>query len=191
MNYEAIIDEHMKTLELCRAHVSEFCQQAVEICNEMYLNKNHLYICGNGGSAADATHIVGELVGRLRQDRIPFPATCLGADFATMTAVSNDYGYDKIFEREVIAKVRPGDVLWCLSTSGNSANVINAVHEARKVADVKIIGMSGKSGGKLKELCDICLCVPNTFSDRIQEIHQVAYHLICQGIEEYLLTKDS
>ena len=191
MNYAAIIDEHVKTLELCRTQISEFCQQAVEICNKVYHNDKHLYICGNGGSAADATHIVGELVGRLRQDRIPFPATCLGADFATMTAVSNDYGYDKIFAREVIAKVRPHDVLWCLSTSGNSANVINAVHEARKVPGVKIIGMSGKSGGKLKELSDICLCVPNTFSDRIQEIHQIAYHLICQGIEEYLLQKDS
>ena len=191
MQYQETIDEHIKTLELCRSQIVDFAQKAVEICHEAYKQSGHLYICGNGGSAADATHIVGELVGRLRQDRIPYPATCLGADFATMTAVSNDYGYDKIFAREVVAKVKANDVLWCLSTSGNSANIIAAVKEARKIDSVKIIGMSGKTGGKLKDMCDLCLCVPNTFADRIQEIHQLTYHLICQGIEEHLLQKES
>ncbi|WP_372370735.1 SIS domain-containing protein [Candidatus Uabimicrobium sp. HlEnr_7] len=190
MNYQETIDDHLKILSLCRTQIVEFCQQAVDMCTEVYRNQKHLYLCGNGGSAADATHIVGELVGRLRQDRIPFPATCMGADFATMTAISNDYGYDKIFAREVTAKMRPKDVLWCLSTSGNSANIIAAINEARKINEVKIIGMSGQNGGKMKDLCDICLCVPNTFSDRIQEIHQLSYHLICQGVEEYLLKKD-
>jgi len=149
-----------------------------------------IYIFGNGGSAADAQHIAAELVGRFKRQRRPLPAIALTTDTSNLLAISNDYGFGHVFSRQIEAHVRPGDVVWALSTSGDSPNVIEAVHVAR-AAEARIIGFTGQTGGKLKPLCDYCLCVKHTASDRIQEIHQVAYHLICEFVEQHFAGKDS
>ncbi len=143
---------------------------------------HRIYALGNGGSAADAQHIAGEIVGRFRRDRPGWPAVALTTDTSILTAVSNDYGYDLVFERQVEALVRAGDVVWALSTSGNSENVLRAVRKAKEL-DATVIGFSGADGGALAPLCDQVLIVAARTSDRIQEVHQLAYHLLCQFIE--------
>jgi D-sedoheptulose 7-phosphate isomerase len=147
-----------------------------------------IYILGNGGSAADAQHIAAEMVGRYRRERRGFPAVALTTDTSLLTAVSNDYGYDAVFERQVEALVRSGDAVWVLSTSGNSENVIRAVKAARKIG-AYVIGFTGGDGGKLRELCDECLVAEAETSDRIQEVHQLAYHVICEMFEEAMCSE--
>ncbi|MHC4797557.1 MAG: D-sedoheptulose-7-phosphate isomerase, partial [Planctomycetota bacterium] len=143
-----------------------------------------LFLLGNGGSAADAQHIAAEFVGRFKRDRRPLPAIALTTDTSNILAIGNDYGFGHVFTRQIEALVGTGDVVWALSTSGVSDNVIEAVHVAR-AAEALIIGFTGETGGNLKPLCDYCLCVNHTASDRIQEIHQVAYHLICDDVDRY------
>lgn len=143
---------------------------------------NRVYILGNGGSAADAQHIAAELVGRFKRDRRALPAVALTTDTSTLLSISNDYGFGRVFTRQVEALVEAGDIVWALSTSGNSPNVIEAVHVAR-AAEAIVIGFTGRTGGNLKALCDHCLCIDHDVSDRIQEMHQLAYHLICHGVE--------
>ena len=144
-----------------------------------------IYVLGNGGSAADAQHIAAELVGKYRRDRRGFPAVALTTDTSLLTAVSNDYGFEAVFERQVEALVGAGDVVWVLSTSGNSENVLRAAERAKQAGAV-VMGFTGGSGGKLKERCDLCLVVGAQTSDRIQEVHQLAYHVICEMVEEAL-----
>jgi D-sedoheptulose 7-phosphate isomerase len=141
-----------------------------------------IYTFGNGGSAADAQHIAAELVGRFHLERKGLPAVALTTDSSNLLSIGNDYGFTRVFTRQVEALVRAGDLVWALSTSGNSANVVGAVEVARGIG-TSVIGFTGRTGGKLKSLCDHCLCVDGETSDRIQEIHQVGYHLICQAVE--------
>jgi D-sedoheptulose 7-phosphate isomerase len=180
-------------IEVHRSGVEALADQAELLCaiaevTAARLRDDHrLYILGNGGSAADAQHIAGEIVGRFRRDRPGWPAVALTTDTSVITSVSNDYGYDSVFERQVEALVRPGDVVWALSTSGNSENVLRAVTKARE-RGATVIGFTGRQGGKLAPLCDHCLCAAAETSDRIQEIHQLAYHILCHCIEEDLTT---
>ncbi|NLX13841.1 MAG: SIS domain-containing protein [Phycisphaerales bacterium] len=148
-------------------------------------DNGRIFIFGNGGSAADAQHIAAELVGRYKRERRGLPATALTTDSSNLLSIGNDYGFGHIFTRQVEALVRAGDVVWALSTSGNSPNVIEAVHVARALQAI-VIGFTGASGGKLKPLCDYCLCVPHQDSDRVQEMHQLAYHLICDAVERHI-----
>jgi len=141
-----------------------------------------ILIIGNGGSASDAQHIAGELLGRFRAVRKPLPAIALVSDAATMTAVGNDFGYEHVFARQVEALLQPGDVLWALSTSGNSPNILAAAQVARRKGNT-VIGFTGRTGGKLAELCTYILKVPHDESDRIQEGHVLAYHYICERVE--------
>ena len=145
---------------------------------------HRVYVLGNGGSAADAQHIAAELVGRFKRERRPLPAVALTTDTSNLLSISNDYGFAHVFTRQDEALVQPGDVVWALSTSGSSSNVIEAVQAARGL-DACIIGFTGQAGSKLKPLCDYCLCVDHEASDRIQEIHQVAYHLVCDAVERH------
>ncbi|UCD30756.1 MAG: SIS domain-containing protein [Planctomycetota bacterium] len=149
-----------------------------------------IYTLGNGGSAADAQHIAAEFVGRFKRERRPLPASALTTDTSNLLAISNDYGFGHVFTRQIEAHVRRGDVVWALSTSGESPNIIEAIHVAR-AAEAVIIGFTGKGGGKLKPLCDYCLCVNHPASDRIQEIHQLAYHLICDFVEQHFANDES
>jgi D-sedoheptulose 7-phosphate isomerase len=147
----------------------------------------HLFFCGNGGSAADAQHIAAELVGRFLKERKPLAATALSCNTSTMTAVGNDYGYDFIFSRQLEGLAKSGDVLFAISTSGNSKNVVLAVMAAKSMG-VKTIGITGSKGGKLKELCDLCINVPSDHTPRIQEMHIAVGHMICEIIDEIYLS---
>lgn len=141
-----------------------------------------LYLIGNGGSAADAQHIAGELLGRFKRERRPLPAVALTTDTSTMTAIANDYEYERVFARQVEGLIAPGDVLWCLSTSGNSPGILAAATIARDRGAI-VVGFTGESGGALAALCDHTFKVPHTSSDRIQEGHILAYHFVCEQIE--------
>ncbi len=141
-----------------------------------------VYICGNGGSAADAQHIAGELVGRFRRERKALPAVAFSTDTSVLTCIANDYAYERVFARQAEALVRKNDVLWAFSTSGTSANVIEAV----KIAGAKgamVIAFTGKANSELEQMADICFCADSESTARSQEIHQLAYHLICDLVE--------
>ena len=139
--------------------------------------------CGNGGSAADAQHIIAELQGKFYKNRKPLPAISLTVNTSVLTAVGNDFGFNEVFSRQVKGVGKEGDVLLAISTSGNSANVINAAIAAREIG-MKVICLTGKSGGKLKEHCDILINVPDDDTPRIQEAHITIGHIICQIVEE-------
>lgn len=143
----------------------------------------HLFFCGNGGSASDAQHIAAELVGRFMKERRALAATALHANTSTLTAVANDYSYDVIFSRQIEGLAKKGDMLFALSTSGNSKNVLKAAETARAMG-MKVIGLTGSKGGSLAGLCDICLKVPSDKTPRIQEMHIAIGHVICAMIDE-------
>lgn len=139
--------------------------------------------CGNGGSAADAAHMSEELVGRYKGARRSLPAVCLSVDGALLTCIGNDYGFDALFSRQVEGLGRPGDVLVTFSTSGNSANILNAI-TAAKAGGLKVVSLLGKDGGKARGLSDIDLIVPSTTTARIQEVHTFVMHCWLETIED-------
>ena len=141
-----------------------------------------VYVCGNGGSAADAQHIAGELVGRFLIERRALPCISLSSDTSNLTCIGNDYDFASVFSRQVEALVRPGDVLWGLSTSGGSANVVAAAKAARRQGG-KVLSFTGGDGGELKPLSDVCFVAPAGGSFAVQQIHQIAYHVICELVE--------
>ena len=141
-----------------------------------------VYLCGNGGSAADAQHIAGELVGRFTRERKALAAVALSTDTSVLTCIANDYSYEKVFARQAEALVRKGDILWAFSTSGTSANIIAAVQVAREKG-ARVIALTGRSGSKLEHMADICFCAGAESTARSQEIHQLAYHIICDLVE--------
>jgi len=142
-----------------------------------------MLLCGNGGSASDAQHIAAELSGRFYTDRPPLYAEALHVNSSYMTAVANDYGYEATYARMVEAAGRKGDVLVGISTSGNSLNVVKAMQKAKELG-MLTVGFTGKDGGKMKDICDIMICVPSVDTPRIQEAHILIGHIICQLIEE-------
>lgn len=152
------------------------CKQAIE-------SGNKILFCGNGGSAADSQHLAAELVGRFVKERRSMAAVALTTDTSILTAVGNDYGYDQVFARQVEGLGRSGDVLIGISTSGNSANVVNAVQMARSIG-MHTFAFTGEGGGQLANLCDLTFAVPSKTTARIQEMHILAGHIICELIEE-------
>jgi D-sedoheptulose 7-phosphate isomerase len=141
-----------------------------------------VYTLGNGGSAADAQHIAGELLGRFKRERPALAVMALNADSATLTALANDYGYEQVFARQLEGLVQRGDVVWALSTSGNSPNVLAAARVAAE-RGATVVGFTGQGGGKLAPLCRHVLRVAHAASDRVQEAHALAYHYICERVE--------
>ena len=141
-----------------------------------------LLIAGNGGSAADAQHIAAEFVGQFNFDRPGLPALALTTDSSVMTSVSNDYGYEKVFRRQVEVHGAAGDVFLGISTSGNSANVVEAVQAAQS-RGLLTVGLTGQAGGKLHDLCDYCICVPSNDTPRVQEAHMLIGHTLCAMAE--------
>jgi D-sedoheptulose 7-phosphate isomerase len=164
----------------------EKLKRVVEIIYNALKNGNKILICGNGGSAADAQHFAAEIVGRFKLERKGFPAIALTTDTSILTAIGNDYGFDVIFERQVEALGKEGDVLVGISTSGNSENVIKAVNKAKEMG-IHTIGLLGKGGGKLKDMVDLALVVPSNDTARIQECHLTIYHVICEEVEKKLV----
>jgi len=143
-----------------------------------------ILVCGNGGSAADAQHFAAELSGRYVKERRALAGIALTTDTSALTAIGNDYGFDHVFSRQVEAIGRPGDLLVGISTSGNSADVLRAVESAKELG-LRTLGLLGRDGGRLKELCDDALVVPSPVTARIQEVHQMIYHFWCEAIDEH------
>jgi D-sedoheptulose 7-phosphate isomerase len=166
----------------------ERIQIAADVCVKSLQNDGKILLCGNGGSASDAQHIAAELSGRFNYDRPPLYAEALHVNTSYLTAVANDYHFDQVYSRMVIAAGRKNDVFIGLSTSGNSANVVNALETAKKIG-MKTIAFTGSTGGKLAS-SDVLLNVPSTNTARIQEIHILIGHIICELIEKTLFPKD-
>jgi D-sedoheptulose 7-phosphate isomerase len=141
-----------------------------------------VYLCGNGGSAADAQHIAGELVGRFTRERKPLAAVALSTDTSILTCIANDYSFEKVFARQAEALVRKGDILWAFSTSGTSTNIIAAAEVAREKG-ARVIAFTGRKDSKLEQISDICFCADVESTARSQEIHQLGYHIICDFVE--------
>lgn len=179
-----IWEEHLEVAKSLPSLASDV-SQAVDLIHSSLAAGGQLLIAGNGGSAADAQHIAAELTGHFQRDRRAFPALALHANTSALTAIGNDYGFECVFARELSAHARPGDVLLAISTSGNSRNVLLAIEAARQ-SKVIVIGLTGESGGQMRDLCDLCLCIPSKSTARIQELHILIGHTICELLEERL-----
>ena len=159
--------------------------RATDLVYDAFTGGQKLLVFGNGGSSADAQHLAAELVGRFARERKPLPAIALTTNQAILTAWSNDYSFEDVFARQVEALGQRGDIAWGISTSGTSANVVNALRRARD-RGLRTIGMTGRSGGTMAEFCDVLLAVPLDETARIQEVHLVTYHTICAALERRL-----
>ena len=175
-------EEHLKTSQATFESIGHSVEVAAKLCIDCLKNGNKILLFGNGGSAADAQHIAAELVGRYKTERKGLAAIALTTDTSALTAISNDYGYDCVFDRQVEALANTGDVAIGISTGGSSANVASALKLAKDL-DCKTIGFSGRGGGEMNELCDINIVVPSQDTARIQEMHIVIGHTICHLID--------
>ncbi|MDF2635481.1 MAG: gmhA [Pelosinus sp.] len=186
MKIDKIIEEHLSVIEKVRTHCIPDIEKIASLCKKAIFSGKTIFFCGNGGSAADSQHLAAEFVGRFVKERRGLSAIALTTDTSILTAVSNDYGYDQVFARQVEALMRPGDVLIGLSASGNSPNVIKAVLQAKTIG-AATIGLSGGDGGRLAECCDVCLNVPDKVTARVQEAHILIGHIVCEIIDEVVV----
>jgi D-sedoheptulose 7-phosphate isomerase len=180
------LKEHLEVFRKILAEDIENIEGCAELIFETFQKGNKVLICGNGGSAADAQHIAAEFVGRYETERMALPAIALTTDTSALTALANDYDFERIFARQVDALARAGDLLIAISTSGNSPNVISAVMYARQVG-CRILGMTGAKGKKLASLCDKTVLAPSDRTARIQEAHITIAHIWCEIIDKKLL----
>lgn len=193
---QRILGHFRESAELKIQAASQLAQpisQAVELMFTALSNGNKILACGNGGSAADCQHFAAELVGRFERERLPLPGLALTTDTSLLTAVGNDYSFNDIFAKQVQAFGQSGDVLLALSTSGNSPNVVAAI-EAALERDMRIVALTGKGGGSIgKQLtdADVHICVPHDRTARIQEVHLLTIHCLCDGIDVALFGGDA
>jgi len=171
------------------AMVAQFEQTAVGVLVDMtemivdsFKAGGTLYLCGNGGSAADAQHVAGEFIGRFQTERRALPAVALSTDSSVLTCIANDYDYESVFARQAEALVKQDDILWAFSTSGASSNVLKAVEVARDKG-ARIMAFTGRKNSALEAAADLCLCADAAATARSQEMHQLAYHIICDLVE--------
>ena len=176
---------HLETINKVIETMEESLVQASQLAVETLKNGNKILLCGNGGSAADAQHIAAELTGRYKTERRGLPGIALTTDTSALTAIGNDYGYDRVFDRQVEALANKGDLIIGISTSGNSKNIVSALKLGRELG-CKTLGFSGRDGGAMNEVCDINLIVPSNNTPRIQEMHILFGHTICQIIDNEL-----
>lgn len=176
LSHQAVI---AKTIESLQSHIYTACI----ITTETLKNGHKILLCGNGGSAADAQHIAAGLSGCYKSERRGLPAIALTTDTSVLTAVGNDFGFDRIFDRQVEALAKEGDLLIGISTSGNSRNILRALSLARHIG-CKTIGLSGRDGGAMGEFCDINIIVPSEETPRIQEMHIMIGHILCQAVDD-------
>lgn len=179
-----------ETIETHKKMVTKFHASGIEtiaatIKEIIKALKQHgmIYICGNGGSAADAQHIAGEFIGRFVCERKALPAVALTTDTSVITSISNDYSYENVFARQVEGLVRKCDIFWAISTSGISANVVKAAQLAKEKGAC-VLAFTGRTNSKLEQIADICFCADDKSTARSQEIHQLAYHIICDLVEQ-------
>lgn len=177
------LNEHLETFQaLIGTTLTDIERSGQLICNALALG-NKILLCGNGGSAADAQHIAAELVGCYEKQRRSYPAVALTTDTSALTAVSNDFGYEQVFARQVAGLAREGDVLVAISTSGKSPNVLRAVEKAKEVG-CHTIALTGVSSGAMGQLCDLIVAVPSSRTSRVQEAHITIGHLWCEMVDQ-------
>ncbi len=182
---ESEFKAHLETIQKVMETMATPLEDASKLIVETLKNGNKVLFFGNGGSAADAQHIAAELTGRYKTERRGLPGIALTTDTSALTAIGNDYGFDRVFDRQVEALAQKGDLLFGISTSGNSKNVINAFKVGQEIG-CKIVGMSGRNGGDMNNYCDVNLVVPSNDTPRIQEMHILFGHTICQIIDNEL-----
>jgi D-sedoheptulose 7-phosphate isomerase len=175
----------VKSLLLNDSELIDLIANAAHVITNAYKAGNKTMLAGNGGSAADAQHIAGEFVSRFYFDRPGIPSIALSTDTSILTAIGNDYGYEKLFERQVQAQGVSGDIFIGISTSGNSPNILKALQECKNKG-IFSVGLTGRTGGQMNELCDICIKVPSKETPRIQECHILIGHILCCIVEEEL-----
>jgi len=189
VNIKKIVDfemqSHKETIEKVINEMKPVVEDACRLAVETLQKGGKIMFCGNGGSAADAQHLAAELSGRYKKERRGLPGLALTTDTSVLTAVGNDYAYDRVFDRQVEALAKEGDLLIGISSTGNSANVINAFNTAKKMG-CKTIGLSGKGGGKFNGQCDLNVVVPADVTARVQEMHILIGHTICQAIDDFV-----
>ena len=184
--FSAKLDHAARNLQVVKdTGYASHVEAAIALLLASFKSGGKLLVCGNGGSAADAQHICGELVGRFLINRAPLSAIALSSDASVVTAWGNDFEFETIFSRQVEAHGKPGDTIWGISTSGNSKNVVRALEMARKM-QLRTVGLTGEGGGLVAAHCDVLMAVPLKSTPDIQEIHLMTYHYICAGVESAL-----
>ncbi len=179
------MQNHLKTIQKSIDEIQSYIYTACVIITDTLARGNKVLLCGNGGSAADAQHIAAELTGRYKTQRKGLCGIALTTDTSALTAIANDYGYDRVFDRQVEAIACEGDLLIGISTSGNSKNVNNALKMAKEIG-CRTIGFSGRDGGGMSGLCDVNIIVPSDDTPRIQEMHIMIGHILCQAVDDSL-----
>jgi len=182
MNIQPIIDEHKETLQKVRLLEKQIAEVARAMISSIEGGGKIIWM-GNGGSAADSQHFAAELVGRFQRERSALPSISLTVDTSVITSISNDYGFESVFRRQIEGLCRKGDLVVGISTSGNSRNVLDAINEARKLG-AYTVALTGKDGGKLAEQVHTSIIVPSEKTARIQEMHLLIGHIICEMVEE-------
>lgn len=182
---KAALDAHAATLQRTAAQLPQGIAQAAQMLVDTLRGGHKVLLCGNGGSAADAQHIAAELTGRFVKERAALPAIALTTDTSALTAIGNDYGYQRVFARQVEALARPGDLLIGISTSGNSPNVLEALQAARNLG-CRTLALTGRNGGQATQAADLNLVVPAEATARIQEMHILIGHILCQAVDEMM-----
>ena len=177
------LKHHQNTIAKVIDQLVPSIETSCKMINETLLAGGKILLAGNGGSAADAQHIAAELTGRYVKERKALPAIALTVDTSALTAISNDYGYESVFSRQIEALARPNDLFIGISTSGNSANILKALESAKSIG-CKTIGLSGRDGGQMNELCDMNIIVPDDVTARIQEMHILIGHIFCKSVDE-------
>ena len=190
---KAILDYLVRSRDTIQAAIDDpafvaVVQDIVEVTVNAIGNGGKLLLAGNGGSAADAQHLAGEMLSRLNYDRAPAAALALTTDTSVLTAIGNDYGYDRLFERQILGVGCYGDVFIAISTSGRSPNILRAIDAAREKRIVTV-GFTGRTGGEMPSRCDLCLHAPSDSTPLIQQIHITAGHIICGLVEERLFPR--
>jgi D-sedoheptulose 7-phosphate isomerase len=180
------IETHKRMTAEFESRGLETIAAIAEMITEVLQHGGTIYLCGNGGSAADAQHIAGEFVGRFCRERRALPALAFSTDTSVLTCIANDYAYEKVFARQAEALLKKGDILWAFSTSGTSANVVAAATVARDKG-ARVIAFTGRADSELERIADICFCAEDKSTARSQEIHQLAYHIICDLVERNVI----
>lgn len=182
MGINELIDEHIKVIKYVKENLNSEINKFIEKCEKCIEDNNTIFFMGNGGSAADSQHLAAEFIGRFKKERKSIPAIALTTDTSILTAIGNDYGYDEVFRRQVDGLVKNGDLVIAISTSGNSKNIILAA-ELAKQKGAYVIGLLGKDGGKLKNICDTSIVIDTNDTARIQEAHIMIGHIVCEAVE--------
>jgi D-sedoheptulose 7-phosphate isomerase len=180
------IEKHKNLLSAFETYAPEILLAMARLITKTFEAGGCLYLCGNGGSASDAQHVAGEFIGRFRSERRPLPAIALNTDTSVITCIGNDYSFTDIFARQVQALVKEGDVLWAFSTSGNSPNILDAA-DAAKTNKARVIAFTAMEKSLLESKADLCLCVGSFIVSSSQEMHQLAYHIICDLVEDQIM----